>query len=278
MKPVISLENVSYRYEVDEEWALSKINLYIHRGEWVSVIGGNGSGKSTLARLMNGTLIPTVGEINVFGKSTHIAENLGDIRKAVGMIFQNPENQIIAATVGDDIAFGLENIGVPPSEINLRCKRVLERLDLYALRARNPSTLSGGQKQRLAIAGVLVMEPEVVIFDEPTSFLEPQGVREVRCIMSELHREGLTVIHITHDMEEIIWGDRVIVMHEGTIALQGRLNEVLANPKAVKAAGLLPPFTVRMRDQLIQEGLDVGENIILEKELAEKIWTLSLKK
>jgi energy-coupling factor transport system ATP-binding protein len=278
MEPVISFRDVSYRHEVNEEWALNGINLCINQGEWVSIIGRNGSGKSTLARLMNGTLTPTVGVVNAFGKSTHLEENQWELRTTVGMIFQNPENQIIATTVEEDIAFGLENIGVSPSEINLRCKRILKQLDLYAMRDRNPYTLSGGQKQRLAIAGVIVMEPKVIIFDEPTSFIDPKGARDVRYIMSELHQKGVTVIQITHDMEEIVWGNRVIVMQEGTIALQGKPTEILADSESIKDAGLIPPFAVRIRDELIQEGYDLANDIISEKELAEQIWKLSLSK
>ncbi|WP_049788731.1 ATP-binding cassette domain-containing protein [Paenibacillus sp. Y412MC10] len=257
MENVISFNNVWFRYDSHQDWTLREINLTLDEGEWLTIVGGNGSGKSTLVRLINGLLQPTLGEVAVYGKKTCNYGNLWDIRQNVGMVFPNAENQIVGMTVQEDTAFGLYNIGVSPEEAESRCRSVLQLLGLYELKDRPPYFLSGGEKQKLAIAGVLAMEPKVIIVDESTSMLDTQSARHIHEIMSELHRNGYTLIQVTHEVEEIFTADRLIVMQKGKIRFDGTPQEAAANSCVFTDSGLLPPFSVRMRDLAKQKGLNV---------------------
>lgn len=257
MANVVSFNNVWFQYDSRQDWTLREINLTLDEGEWLTIVGGNGSGKSTLVRLINGLLQPTLGEVAVYGKKTCDHRNLWDIRQTVGMVFPNAENQIVGMTVQEDTAFGLYNIGVSPEEAESRCRSVLQLLGLYELKDRPPYFLSGGEKQKLAIAGVLAMEPKVIIVDESTSMLDPHSARQIHEIMSELHRNGYTLIQVTHEVEEIFTADRLVVMQKGKIRFDGTPQEAAANSCVFTDSGLLPPFSVRMRDLAKQKGLNV---------------------
>lgn len=254
---VISLKDVSFRFDPSRDWALRKIDLTIHEGEWVMIVGANGSGKSTLIRLMNGLLRPTCGEVCVYGTSTNDSQNLKDIRRTAGMVFQNPNHQIVGMTVEEDAAFGLCNVGAAPDQIEARCRTVLQWLGLYEKKECFPHFLSGGEKQKLAIAGVLVMEPKVILFDESTSMLDAQSVKSILEIMSELHRNGCTIVQVTHEVEEIFAADRLVVLRQGEIRFDGAPIEALSGSSIFTEAGLLPPFAVRMRDKAVQNGLSL---------------------
>ena len=210
--PAIQLTGVTYAYE-DGAPAVNQVSLEITKGEYLAVVGKNGSGKSTLAKLINGLLLPDEGEVRVFGLSTREEGRMRDIRRQVGMVFQNPDNQIVASIVEEDVAFGPENLGIPPAEIRQRVQEALRAVGMWEYRRRAPHMLSGGQKQRVAIAGILAMEPAIIVFDESTSMLDPKGREDITAIMEMLNRErGITVIHITHSMEEAMMADRVLVM------------------------------------------------------------------
>ncbi|CCQ93722.1 Energy-coupling factor transporter ATP-binding protein EcfA 1 [[Clostridium] ultunense Esp] len=255
MEPILTAEDLYFRYSESGDWVLKGVNIALYPGEWVGILGGNGSGKSTLAKLLNGLLLPQKGTVKIFGLNPNVQEDLPLIHQKVGMIFQNPENQIVAMTVEDDIAFGLENLGLPLQEIERRTDQVLEQMKLTPYRKTEPHRLSGGQKQRLAIAGVLAMRPEVIIFDEAASMLDPEGAYELLQTMIELHRQKITLVHITHELEEIRYADRLIVMEGGRILAEGRPMEVLIQVETLKKAALLPPFAVRLWDRLAREGI-----------------------
>lgn len=276
--PIIQIEDLWFRYPELEDWTIRGIDFTLYQGEWVTILGGNGSGKSTFAKLLNGLLLPTRGKVERFGKIQENEEEIWHIRQKIGMIFQNPENQIVAMTVEDDIAFGLENIGIDPDEIEQRIEDVLHKLKLSDFRTSEPYKLSGGQKQRLAIAGVLAMQPEVIIFDESTSMLDPLGAQDVLMIMESLRSQGISIIHITHEMDEVFHSDRAIVFQQGKIVAQGTPREVLANVEILETAGLIPPFAVRIREELRKQGVILEQNVISEEELAGELWTLRFKK
>lgn len=277
MKPIISMKDVWFRYSDEGDWVLKGINFELYPGEWVSILGGNGSGKSTMARMMNGLILPVRGEVIVDHKCTGNEAELWDIRKTVGMVFQNPENQIVAMTVEDDIAFGLENLGLEPEEINRRIDEVTELLGLSHLRKREPHRLSGGQKQRLAIAGVLAMRPKVIIFDEATAMLDPKGARDVIHIMEMLQQQGISIIHISHEMDEVHSSDRIMILKKGEIIADGRSDEVLLQAELLSSSGLVPPFAVRVREELERRGVHLDRGKITVKDLAEEIWRFSLR-
>lgn len=278
MHAIIELNDIWFRYNEEQDWTLRGINFSMQAGEWVTILGGNGSGKSTFAKLLNGLLIPNKGEVKLFGSVPKTEEEIWHVRQKVGMIFQNPENQIVAMTVEDDIAFGLENIGVDPEEMEQRIDDVLDRLGLTAFRKTEPHKLSGGQKQRLAIAGVLAMQPQVIIFDESTSMLDPQGAVDVLQIMQMLQQKGISIIHITHEMDEVFLSDRVLVFKQGTIVREGTPREVLTDTTVLAGAGLIAPFAVRVREALRSHGLDISKEIMTEEELASELWKLQLPK
>lgn len=249
--------------------ALKEISLNIKKGEFICILGRNGSGKSTLARHLNALLLPDEGTVIVDGISTSDEGLIWDIRKNVGMVFQNPDNQIVAALVEEDVAFGLENLGIPSDEIRSKVKETLESLDILEYSRRSPDDLSGGQKQRVAIAGILAMEPECIVLDEATSMLDPKSRREVMNIALKLNRENnITIVAITHYMDEALKADRVFVMDGGRITLEGTPEEVFRNTEKTEKAGLVPPVIMMLARKLRNAGMDIPENIIFAEELS----------
>lgn len=273
---MIRVSGVWFHYQPDgtprENWALQGINLSIDAGEYVSIIGPNGSGKSTLSRLFNGLLLPVEGEVQVAGKSTRDEQELWEIRRTVGMIFQNPDNQIVATTVQDDVAFGLENLGVPRTEMKERIRHALEAVGLAGLERREPHHLSGGQKQRLAIAGIIAMQPEVIVFDEATSMLDPQGREDVLQIIRQLHRNGTGVIHITHSAHEAFLAERVIVMAQGRIQLDLPTKQLYPKSSLLKQWGLEVPLPVELHRRLLQHGWRLRTEIESQEDLVNELW------
>ena len=240
---VITLDNVSFRYPDAGRDALSGVSLSIEAGSFIAVLGHNGSGKSTLAKLLNAILVPTEGTVTVKGMDTRSEENLLNVRRTVGMVFQNPDNQIVASVVEDDVAFAPENLGVPPAEIRRRVDEALKRVGMYEFRNNAPHLLSGGQKQRVAIARALCMEPEIMLFDEPTSALDPEIVGEVLDVMKNLAQQGMTMVVVTHEMafaKEV--SDRVVFMDQGVILEQGSPKEVFGNPKEPRTREFLSRY------------------------------------
>lgn len=255
---IITFENVHYTYPGDELESLCGINLEIERGQFVAVLGHNGSGKSTLAKHMNAILTPDEGKVFINGVDTSDENTLLDVRRAVGMVFQNPDNQIVANVVEDDVAFAPENLGVPPEEIRARVDEALKQVGMYELRQHAPHLLSGGQKQRVAIAGVLAMRPDIIVLDEPTAMLDPQGRQEVISTVTKLCREnGMTVVLITHHMDECIGADRLIIMSNGSIVADGTPADVFADVPLMEREGLTVPETTRLMYELNQLGFDL---------------------
>lgn len=256
---------------------IQSLSLSINQGEYVAIVGPNGCGKSTLAKLMNGILLPTQGEVVVDGKSTTDEQALHHIRQKVGLVFQNPENQMVATTVFDDVAFGLENIGFPPEQMYDHIHEVLHRVGMWEYRDTEPHHLSGGQKQRVAIAGILAMRPDAIIFDEATSMLDPQGRKDVLTIMNELNRDGLTVIHITHDMDEAAEASRVLVMKNGQLLKDMPQTRIFKDAEWLTELHLELPFIDEAIAKLKQYGVSIPGSIHSQKELVSYLWTLSSK-
>lgn len=263
----------SYRNEQGETLlALDHVNLNISQGEFVVVIGRNGSGKSTLAKHLNALLMPDSGECLVAGMDTRINSLLWDIRQSVGMVFQNPDNQIVASLVEEDVAFGPENLGLPSKEILQRVDAALQMVGMTDYRLHAPHLLSGGQKQRVAIAGVLAMKPRCMVLDEPTAMLDPVGRAEVLEAVCRLHREqGITVVFITHFMEEAVAADRVIVMDAGKVILDGSPTVVFSEVDQIRALGLDIPIAADVAGRLRQMGVDLPAGIILDESLVEAL-------
>lgn len=249
---IIKAENLTHIYKTasGDKTALDNVNFSIDDGEFVAIIGTNGSGKSTLAKHFNALLKPTTGKIFVNGLDTSAEENLWAIRENVGMVFQNPDNEIVAAIVEDDIAFGLENLGIEPAEIRRRVDLALDTVNMTDYKNFSPSKLSGGQKQRIAIAGVVAMHTKIIVFDEPTAMLDPQGRREILNTIKKLHAQGLTIILITHFMDEAAAADKIFVMERGKIIKSGTPKEIFANVKEIKRLGLDVPVTVELAARL----------------------------
>ena len=253
----------------ERRMALDHVNLSIKEGEFVAVLGTNGSGKSTLAKHLNAILLPTTGVCRIAGMDTREAERLWDIRQTVGMVFQNPDNQIIAAIVEDDVAFGPENLGIPSDEIRRRVNEALISVDMASYRGFAPHLLSGGQKQRVAIAGTLAMKTKCLVLDEPTAMLDPIGRKEVLDTVRRLHREsGITVVYITHFMEEAAAAQRVVVMENGKIAEDGSPEEIFSRVDAMRKRGLDVPLAAEVAWKLRKHGIDLPENIVTDEELA----------
>ena len=273
MDSIIKIENLIFEYKKDDETAANRaiivVILEIERGIFTAVLGKNGSGKSTLAKNLNGLLLPTKGVIYVNGFNTADDEHIWDVRQSAGMVFQNPDNQLVSAIVEDDVAFGPENLGVEPQEIRRRVDKALADVNMGAFRGKAPHLLSGGQKQRIAIAGVVAMKPSCIIFDEPTAMLDPKGRGEIMAIIKELNGEGITVILITHFMEEAVNADRVIIMHEGEVFLDGTPSEVFARGEKVKSVNLDVPLAVELAARLRQRGIEVPADIIGTEEMVE---------
>lgn len=275
MDNIITIENLTFEYMRGEESqpvrAISNLNLEIERGSFTAIIGKNGSGKSTLAKNLNGLLLPTEGVIYVDGYDTRDDSSIWNVRQTAGMVFQNPDNQLVSAIVEDDVAFGPENLGIDPAEIRRRVDKALEDVNMGQFKKKAPHLLSGGQKQRIAIAGVVAMKPKCIIFDEPTAMLDPKGRAEIMSIIDELHAEGITVILITHFMDEAVRADRVIIMHEGKILLDGTPQQVFEQEELIRSVNLDVPLMVEMGAKLRRAGIDVPADIITEEEMVEFI-------
>ncbi len=275
MDNIITIENLTFEYtrgeESDPVKAIDNISLEIERGSFTAIIGKNGSGKSTLAKNLNGLLLPTEGAVYVNGYDTRDDDNIWNVRQTAGMVFQNPDNQLVSAIVEDDVAFGPENLGVDPAEIRRRVDKALEDVNMGQYKKKAPHLLSGGQKQRIAIAGVVAMKPKCIIFDEPTAMLDPKGRGEIMSIIDELHKEGITVILITHFMDEAVRADRVIIMNEGRILLYGTPRQVFRQEELIRSANLDVPLMVEMGAKLRERGIDVPADIITEEKMVEFI-------
>lgn len=278
MEKVITIDNLIFEYMKSDGSegfrALNNLNLEIDEGSFTAIIGKNGSGKSTLAKNLNGLLIPTSGTIYVDGYDTADDDSIWEVRQRAGMVFQNPDNQLVSSIVEDDVAFGPENLGIEPEEIRRRVDKALEDVNMGQYKHKAPHLLSGGQKQRIAIAGVVAMKPKIIIFDEPTAMLDPKGRKDIMKIIKDLHDEGITVILITHFMEEVIDADRVIIMHEGGVLLDGTPYEVFSNVDTIRKANLDIPIMVELGDRLRKEGLDIPMGIIKEEEMVKALCQL----
>lgn len=272
---MIQTEHMSHTYQ-DESgnvvYALDDVSLAIRKGEFVSIIGTNGSGKSTLAKHFNVLLTPSKGTVTVLGMDTKDPKNLWDIRQHVGMVFQNPDNQIVAAVVEEDVAFGPENIGVEPSEIRRRVDEALASVNMTEYALHSPGLLSGGQKQRIAIAGVLAMKPDCIVLDEPTAMLDPVGRKEVLETVHRLNKEeGITIVYITHFMEEAVTSDRVVVMKNGKLLHDGTPREIFSQVPMLKELGLDVPVAAEVAAKLRLDGVSLSNEIITEEELGDQL-------
>lgn len=274
----IKFDNVSFAYDSGEEQPIRAVNdfsLAVPEGQFMAILGHNGCGKSTVAKLVNGILVPTKGKVTVAGMDTSDEDKTVDIRRNVGMVFQNPDNQIVATIVEDDVAFGPENLGVEPSEIRKAVDAALKAVGMYEFRKREPHRLSGGQKQRVAIAGVIAMNTKCIVMDEPTAMLDPQGRKEVIDTVMKLNKEfGITVILITHFMDEAVKADRVVVMDDGCIALDSTPKQVFKNVEKIKALGLDVPQATELVYRLRKRGMKLPDDILDENECAEAVLKL----
>jgi len=254
--------------------ALDGLDFHVRKGEFVAVIGKNGSGKSTLAKCLNALFVPESGDVLIKGMNTKDDTHLWDIRQTVGMVFQNPDNQIVSSIVEDDVAFGPENMGVPPETIKKRVASALEAVGMTELRRKSPHLLSGGQKQRVAIAGVIAMLPECIVFDEPTAMLDPSGRRDILEIIKDLSKSGITIVLITHFMDEAVQADRVILMEKGKVIKDAPPVEMFSDPKLLSESCMDPPVAVEIADELRRKGLNVPQKIVTEDALEEYLLAL----
>jgi len=275
----VEFKNVYYKYgETDNVFAVDNLTLNIEKGEFAVILGRNGSGKSTAAKLMNGLLQPFSGDVTVFGMNTKDKDKLFEIRKRAGMVFQNPDNQMIASIVEDDVAFGPENIGLPREEIGKRIDYALKATDMESFRHSSGARLSGGQKQRIAIAGVLAVKPEVLILDESTAMLDPKGRKEVMDVVKNLNREeGITVILITHYMDEATDADRIYVMKDGSLFAEGTPKKIFSEREKLNSVGLEVPKAAYLAEGLRRVGVPVGKDILTREELSESLCKLLRK-
>lgn len=272
---IIETDDLSYSYEDAQKKALSKINISIEKGEFIAVIGSNGCGKSTLAKHINVLIPVSQGSLTVAGLDASLKRNVWEIRRQCGMVFQNPDNQFVSSIVEEDIAFGLENYDYPEEKIESRVKEVLEAVDMQGSEKRSPHMLSGGQKQRIAIAGVLAVNPNIMIFDEVTTMLDPSGRAEVLSTIKKLNKtENKTVIMITHNIEETILADRIIVMDSGRVIACAPPEEVLTNKNLLERAGLTPPLPVKIYYELRENGIELPKCPITNEELTELLCRL----
>ena len=271
---MIKMENVSYEYNsyIDDsiQLAVKDLNLDIKRGEFFVILGHNGSGKSTIAKMINGLILPTRGDVYVNGMNTRDEEKIWDIRSTAGMVFQNPDNQIVATIVEEDVAFGPENLGIPPLEIRRRVDEALEIVEMTEYKSHAPHLLSGGQKQRVAIAGILAMEPDCIIFDEPTAMLDPSGRLEVINTIKKLNKEkNKTIVLITHYMDEAIEADRIMVLDHGEVALLGTPKEIFRQVEKLKSIGLDVPQVTELVYELNKEGYHFKDDVLSVEELVD---------
>ena len=274
MKPIIKIDNLTYEYTDGERVvkAIDEVTLDVHEGEFLVVIGHNGSGKSTLAKHLNAILLPTSGKVYVDGLDTSVLENTFDIRQTAGMVFQNPDNQIVATVVEEDVAFGPENLGIEPKEIRKRVDEALANVGMSEFAKKAPHLLSGGQKQRIAIAGIIAMKPRCIIMDEPTAMLDPRGRKEVMDTVYRLNKEDkITVIHITHFMEEAVNADRVCVMEDGKLIMQGKPREIFKQVDKLKKLGLDVPQMTELAYELRNESIDIEDDILTVEEMANRL-------
>ena len=274
MKSIIDVKNLSFRYKESQEYYdVKDITFHVKRGEWLSIVGHNGSGKSTTVRLIDGLLEAESGEIVINGQQL-TEENVWSIRRQIGMVFQNPDNQFVGATVEDDVAFGLENQGLSRQEMRKRVEEALDLVGMLDFKKREPARLSGGQKQRVAIAGVVALRPAILILDEATSMLDPEGRRELIETVKGIRKDyDMTVISITHDLEEVAMSDRVLVMKKGSIESTSSPRELFSR-NDLDQIGLDDPFANQLKHSLSQNGYDLPENYLTESELEDKLWEL----
>lgn len=279
MTKIIEVRNVFFRYNETEEDVIKDVSFSLDEGEWLAILGHNGSGKSTLAKLLNGLLQPYSGTVTVAGYETNDANHIWDIRKLVGVVFQNPDNQFVGTTVMDDVAFGLENIGIPREEMLERIHDSLRKVQMEEFFDHEPHRLSGGQKQRVALAGIIALKPKIIILDEATSMLDPKGRKEVMEVVKNLNEtENITVISITHDVEEAMLADRMIVMNQGEKVLEGRPQEIFITYRdKLKEYKLDVPFVIQLKQKLAEKGIPLSEHIFTQEELVEELWRYVFK-
>jgi energy-coupling factor transport system ATP-binding protein len=279
MNEIIELRNVTFSYsEEDARPALNNVSLTINQGEWIAIIGPNGSGKSTLAKTINGLIEANSGEV-IIEETTLNAETVWDVRKKIGMVFQNPDNQFVGSTVQDDVAFGLENVGIPREEMVKRVADAVAAVNMANFMDKEPARLSGGQKQRVAIAGIVALSPDIIILDEATTMLDPEGRHEVIETIQEIkEKENLTVISITHDIDEAAKANRIFVMEAGQLKRIGTPEEIFSLGKEIIDIGLDIPFPEKLKYQLKRQGLEVPEEYLTEEGMVNWLWTLLSKK
>lgn len=276
MANFIEVKDLVYRYSKEQGDdnlcpAIDHVSIEIKRGEYISIAGSNGSGKSTLARCLNGLLLPNEGKILVDGMDTNDDDLIWDIRKKIGMVFQNPDNQIVSSMVEDEVAFGPENIGIENPELRKRVDNALKSVGMYEYRNREAHKLSGGQKQRIAIAGAVAMRPDCIVFDEPTAMLDPKGRSQVMKVIRELNDQGITIILITHFMEEVAEADRVLVMKSGKLLADSVPEDVFADTNLIESAGLEIPAAVLLRNELIENGISLSHEVINKDDLVDAL-------
>lgn len=277
--PILNIKNLIHKYmtyddteETQEIRAIDDISFSVEKGEFIAILGRNGSGKSSLAKHINGLLLPSEGAVYVKGMDTRDQKQILKIRQSAGIVFQNPDNQIVGAVVDEDVAFGPENMGRPTEDIWRRVTKALEDVGMTAYKEASPNRLSGGQKQRIAIAGIMAMEPECIILDEPTAMLDPQGRHHVLSLVKELNQEKhITILMVTHHMEEVLLADRVIVMKKGKIAADGTPKEVFSRVEMLKEIGLEVPPAAELAYELRKEGIPLKDQIITKEELVEEL-------
>lgn len=278
MKPIIEINQIEFSYQEEATPALKDISFSINKGEWVAIVGHNGSGKSTLAKAINGLHLPQKGTVTV-GGMTLSEESVWDVRRMVGMVFQNPDNQFVGATVEDDVAFGLENQGIERSEMQRRVQDALEKVKMQEFATREPARLSGGQKQRVAIAGVVALRPDIIILDEVTSMLDPEGRDDVIATIRKIKEESdLTVISITHDIDEAASANRILVMRDGELYQEGTPDEIFSAGPELVSLGLDLPFPEKLKSALKDRGVNVPANYLDEEGMMDWLWTSVLKK